>query len=149
MTKIYDLADIEGDAFFLFLNLTDSKDQEVTTNEYFVVTGKDTYDWSKTTWVNTPITEYASYAMLDGMCTRSCDLSVKSSEKGLYEATVNNPSDKVAFMIRLTAKDQNGELICPAYWSDNYFSLAPGDSRTVTCQIPALAADTKVSIEME
>ena len=149
VTKIYDLADIEGDAFFLFLNLTDGNDQEVTTNEYFVVTGNDTYDWSKTTWVNTPITQYASYAMLDGMCTRTCELSVKSSEKGLYEVTVSNPSDKVAFMIRLTAKDQNCELICPAYWSDNYFSLAPGDSRSVTCQIPTLPADSKVCIEME
>ena len=149
VTKIYDLADIEGDAFFLFLNLTDVNGQEVTTNEYFAVTGNDTYDWAKTTWVNTPITKYASYAMLDGMCTRTCELSVKSSEKGLYEVTASNPSDKVAFMIRLTAKDQNGELICPVYWSDNYFSLAPGDSRTVTCQIPALVSDTKVSIEME
>ena len=149
VTKVYDLADIGEDAFFLFLNLTDANDQEVTTNEYFVVTGNDTYDWSKTTWVNTPITKYASYAMLDGMCTRTCELSVKSSEKDLYEVTVSNPSDKVAFMIRLTAKDQNGELICPAYWSDNYFSLAPGDSRTITCQIPARVSDTKVSIEME
>lgn len=149
VTKVYDLADIGEDAFFLFLNLTDVNGQEVTTNEYFAVTGNDTYDWAKTTWVNTPITKYASYAMLDGMCTRTCELSVKSSEKGLYEVTASNPSDKVAFMIRLTAKDQNGELICPVYWSDNYFSLAPGDSRTVTCQIPALVSDTKVSIEME
>ena len=149
VTKVYDLADIGEDAFFLFLNLTDVNGQEVTTNEYFIVTGNDTYDWAKTTWVNTPITKYASYAMLDGMCTRTCELSVKSSEKGLYEVTASNPSDKVAFMIRLTAKDQNGELICPVYWSDNYFSLAPGDSRTVTCQIPALVSDTKVSIEME
>jgi len=51
----------------------------------------------------------------------------------------------VAFMIRLTAKNE-GELICPAYWSDNYLTLAPGETRTVTCRMPSLTDKTKVEI---
>ena len=149
VAKVFDIDTKGTDAFFLFLKLSDGNDKEVTTNEYFVVTDSDMYDWQKTTWVNTPILAYASYGMLDGLCTKTCELSVKPAADNTYEVTVSNPSDKVAFMIGLKAKDQNGELICPAYWSDNYFSLAPGDSRTVTCKTPALAADTKVSIEME
>ena len=141
VVKVFDVTATKTPAF-LFLNLGDQ------TNEYFIPAGNDTYDWSKTTWVNTPITEYASYAMLDGMCTSTCDLSIKSSEKGLYEVTVNNPSDKVAFMIRLTAKDQNGVLICPACWSDNYLTLAPGEVRKVTCQVPSLQDNTTVSIQI-
>ena len=86
--------------------------------------------------------------MLDGMRTKHIELSVKPLSEGLYEATVNNPSDKVAFMARLTAKDQKGELICPAYWSDNYLTLAPGESRTVTCRMLSLAADTTVNIQL-
>ena len=86
--------------------------------------------------------------MLEGMCTRTCNLSVTPSSEGVYEATVSNASDKVAFMIRLTAKDQNGELICPAYWSDNYLTLAPRESRTVTCRMPSLPANTTVIIEI-
>ena len=147
IVKVYDLADKEGNGF-LFLKLTDDKGTEMATNEYFIVAEKDTYDWAKTNWVHTPIIKYGSYAMLDNLCTKSCELSVKPSSEGLYEATVSNPSDKVAFMIRLTAKDQNGELICPAYWSDNYLTLAPGESRTVTCRMPSLAADTKVNIQL-
>lgn len=148
VVKVFDIDTSRAPAAFLFLKLTDNQGTELTTNEYFLVAENDTYDWSKTTWVNTPITKYASYAMLDSLLTKTCELSVKPSSKGLYEATVSNPSDKVAFMIRLTAKDQNGELICPAYWSDNYLTLAPGESRTVSCRMPSLAADTSVSIQL-
>ena len=147
IVKVYDLAD-KGGNVFLFLKLTDDKGAELATNEYFIVDEKDTYAWAKTNWVHTPIIKYASYAMLDSLSTKSCELSVKPSSEGLYEATVSNPSDKVAFMVRLTAKDQNGELICPAYWSDNYLTLAPGESRTVTCRMPSLAAETTVNIQL-
>ena len=108
-----------------------------------MVADNDTYDWPKTTWVHTPITKYASYAMLDGLCAKTYQLEVAKTDGG-YQVTVSNPTDKVAFMIRLKAKDQNGELICPAYWSDNYFSLAPGDSRTVTCKLPSQSGNVQL-----
>ena len=148
VVKVFDIDTQAVPAAFLFLKLLDDKGTELATNEYFIVAGNDTYDWGKTNWVHTPIIKYASYGMLDDLSTKSCELSVKPTSEGLYEATVSNPSDKVAFMVRLTAKDQNGELICPAYWSDNYLTLAPGESRTVTCRMPSLAADTKVIIQL-
>ncbi len=145
VVKVFDIY-TAGAASFLFLKLTDDEGKEITTNEYFLPSEDDVYDWEKTTWVHTPIRHYASYAMLDSMCTRSCELSVKQRAENLYETTVSNPSDKVAFMISLKAKNQQGQLICPAYWSDNYFSLAPGESRTVTCQLPSLNNGTTVHI---
>ena len=148
VVKVFDADTKDAAAAFLLLKLTDEKGAEIAGNEYFIVAEKDTYDWAKTNWVHTPIIKYGSYAMLDNLCTKSCELSVKPSSEGLYEATVCNPSDKVAFMIRLTAKDQHGELICPAYWSDNYLTLAPGESRTVTCRMPSLASDTAVNIQL-
>ena len=148
VTKVFDI-DISAPAAFLFLKLEDGNGAEITTNEYFIPAGKDTYDWSKTTWVNTPITQYTSYAMLDDMCSNNeCKMAIANIDGG-YEVTVRNPTEKVAFMIRLTVKDENGELICPAYWSDNYFSLAPGDSRTVTCKLPSTPEDMRISIKIE
>ena len=102
VVKVFDIDITDTPAAFLFLKLVDQEGQE-THNEYFLVTEADTYDWTKTSWVNTPITHYASYTMLDEMCTRSCDVTVKETGSD-YEVTVSNPSDKVAFMIRLTAK---------------------------------------------
>ena len=144
VVKVFDIDTTGAPAAFLFLKLTDGDGGEVATNEYFLPSGNDSYDWAKTTWVNTPITQYASYAMLDSLCTKDCEVSVKPKAEGLYEVSVSNPSDKVAFMIRLAARDQNGKLICPAYWSDNYFSLAPGDSRTVTCKIPSQSGNVQL-----
>ena len=148
VVKVFDVDLKEAPAAFLFLELTDEEGKELARNEYFLVAENDTYDWNRTNWVHTPIIKYASYAMLNGMRTKHVELSAKPLSEGLYEATVSNPSDKVAFMVRLTAKDQKGELICPAYWSDNYLTLAPGESRTVTCRMPSLAADTTVNIQL-
>jgi hypothetical protein len=33
----------------------------------------------------------------------------------------------------LKALDKDGNLIVPALWSDNFFSLAPGQTKTVEC----------------
>ena len=140
VVKVFDVDMAQAPAAFLFLKL-DGK----AANEYFIVAEKDTYDWSKTTWVNTPISHYASYAMLDAMCTNNVELTVKPVADG-YEATVSNKTDKVAFMIRLTAKDEQGQLVCPAYWSDNYLTLAPGETRTVTCRMTSATDKTKVKI---
>ena len=129
VVKVFDIT-AETPAF-LFLNLGNQ------TNEYFLPAEDDTYDWAKTNWVHTPIIKYTSYSKLDDMRTHSCQLSVKQIFEGVYEVTVSNPADKVVFMARLTAKNQHGELVCPAYWSDNYLTLAPGETRTVTCRIPA------------
>ena len=145
--KVFDIDIADAPAAFLFLKLNDASNNEVATNEYFIPAGKDVYDWSKTTWVNTPITQYASYTMLDDMCSNKCEIDVNMNKEN-YEVTICNPTDKVAFMIRLTAKDKQGQLICPAYWSDNYFSLAPGEKRTVTCRMPSLTDKTVVEIEV-
>ena len=45
---------------------------------------------------------------------------------------VENQSDTIAFMVhtRLT-RGQGGEDVTPIFWSDNYFSLLPGEKRGV------------------
>ena len=45
---------------------------------------------------------------------------------------MKNPGDEVAFQIVLKAFKADGSLDAAVRWSDNFFSLAPGASRTVT-----------------
>ena len=45
--------------------------------------------------------------------------------------TLTNPSDTPAMMIRLNLKAGDGGQILPVSYSDNYFHLMPGESRTV------------------
>ena len=35
----------------------------------------------------------------------------------------------------LKAKDAEGNLVVPAYWSDNFFPLLPGQTKVVTCKV--------------
>lgn len=57
--------------------------------------------------------------------------------------TVKNSSDTPAMMIRLNLKAEDGEQILPVSYSDNYFHLMPGESRTV--EVTWDAADARGS----
>ena len=52
VVKVFDIDITDTPAAFLFLKLADQAGQE-THNEYFLVTEADTYDWAKSSWVNT------------------------------------------------------------------------------------------------
>jgi len=133
---------------FLFLKATDPTGSEIAVNDYFLPVERDEYDWEKTNWVTTPITRYASYRTLNSLPRVTCLLESKRIDNG-YEITLSNPSQTVAFFQRLMVRDAKGTLVCPAYWSDNYISLAPGESRTITCMLPATDKNTEVHFEVE
>lgn len=50
------------------------------------------------------------------------------------EVVLTNGGSIPGLMIKLALLDETGERILPAYWSDNYVSLLPGETRTVTIQ---------------
>ncbi len=55
-----------------------------------------------------------------------------SKEKKRYTFHFKNPLDKLGFFIHLKVKDKKGEEILPSYWSDNYFSILPHETRAIT-----------------
>jgi exo-1,4-beta-D-glucosaminidase len=48
---------------------------------------------------------------------------------------VKNPSASVAFLVqaRLT-RDRDGDDVVPIFWDDNYFSLLPGEEKTISAR---------------
>ena len=50
------------------------------------------------------------------------------------QITLTNDSDAPALMIRLKALDEKGERVLPVYYDDNYISLMPGESQTITLE---------------
>jgi exo-1,4-beta-D-glucosaminidase len=47
--------------------------------------------------------------------------------------TVRNPTANIAFMVHLRiTRGKSGEDLTPIFWSDNYFSLLPGEQKEVT-----------------
>lgn len=61
-------------------------------------------------------------------------VNVTSAADGRISLKVSAPASTPALMVRLNLKDASGEQILPVIYSDNYFHLMPGESRTVTVQ---------------
>ncbi len=62
--------------------------------------------------------------------------SVSGSIGTEYKVTIKNTGNIIAFMLslRIAGKDSHQEIL-PSYWSDNYFSLMPGEERTVSVKV--------------
>jgi beta-mannosidase len=62
--------------------------------------------------------------------------------KSFVDVTLHNPGKQIALMTHLQLRrKRSGERVLPVYYSDNYVSLLPNESRTIT--IEAVSADLK------
>lgn len=76
---------------------------------------------------NLPAVEVAAKAMrIDG-----------TAVKGKGEVTLVNKGNAPALMIRVKVQDANANRLLPVFYSDNYFTLMPGESRRVTWETKA------------
>ncbi len=59
---------------------------------------------------------------------------VKDDDNGnrVVTVTLRNPTKSIALMAHVQLRRKSGERVLPAYYSDNYVSLTPGESRTIT-----------------
>ena len=82
---------------------------------------------------------------LNTLPTVALDAKVASRDaegKTLVTITLHNPGSQIALMAHLQLRrGRSGERVLPAYYTDNYVSLAPDESRTIT--IEAATADLK------
>lgn len=130
--KVVDIPSFKGGIEFLFLKL-EVKGETVARNEYVLSAGEDVHVWKKSSWYQTPISEYADLKPLSRL--RQADVSVSVTQGEGLKVTLKNNSSGVAFFLRLTLLDKNGKLLCPVFWEDNYVSLAPGETRTLSCRV--------------
>ena len=73
-------------------------------------------------------------------------MEVKKADEG-YEVTLTNPSEVLAYQNILKALDEKGQLIPAVLWSDNFFALTPGESRTVRCTLPKGVGEAQIAFE--
>jgi hypothetical protein len=65
-------------------------------------------------------------------------VSTGDGHTGRLAVRVANPTSSVALMIRLKViRARSGERVLPVFYEDNYFSLLPGESRTVSVEFAA------------
>ena len=56
-------------------------------------------------------------------------------EETIAIVTIRNPSPHLAFGISWRCAGSDGLEVGPTYWSDNYFSLLPGEERRIDRRI--------------
>ncbi len=67
------------------------------------------------------------------------DLQLEKETSDRAVATLQNNSNETAFFNRLKVVDKlNGELLLPVFFSDNYFTLFPGETRLVEIDLSKL-----------
>lgn len=57
-------------------------------------------------------------------------------DKIIIDVEVPNPSNSISFFTRLKMIDELNKQIKPAFYSDNFFSLLPGEGKKVKIEIP-------------
>jgi P pilus assembly chaperone PapD len=64
-------------------------------------------------------------------------------------ATITNPGNAPALTIRLGIQNTNGERLLPVFYSDNYFSLLPGEKKQIRLSYDAGLDGKEVSLFTE
>ncbi len=98
--------------FFLKLLLTD-KDKTIDENLY---------------WLSN---KQHSYEKLNDLDKVTLKTGVIKSDDSHAVITISNPGNETAFFIRLKISDANNELLLPVFLTENYFTLLPGENKSV------------------
>jgi mannosylglycoprotein endo-beta-mannosidase len=118
-------AEIEVDArisplYFIKLDLTDAGGKLLSTNFYWQHVAQDQFDG------------------LEKLPTVTLDAEASSRTEGentLLTVTLHNNTSNVALLSHLQLhQKKSGRRVLPVFYSDNYISLVPGESRTVTIE---------------
>jgi len=121
--EILRLAEIAGwDAGalrFVRLRLEDQADSAVSENFYWLAPGND-------------------FGPLNGLPPVELTATARQERDGdqvRVTLTLTNPGDHLAFFVNpILTLGREGEEVLPTFWSDNYFSILPGESRTIVAR---------------
>ena len=133
---VFDLRRFDGRPHFVALTLTTPDGTPVADNFYCLPARDNDYVWNRTNWYLTPISRHADLRFVFAQEPASVQMSVEQRE-GEYAVTLVNNSSVISYMNILKALDEDGQLVIPAFWSDNFFPLLPGQTKTVTCRVEA------------
>jgi exo-1,4-beta-D-glucosaminidase len=138
-TRLFQLPDISGlsSTYFVKLTLADRSGATVSSNFYWLSTQPDVSNFPAGNGRYTPIKTYADLTALESLPRPSLKVASRPESAGaehIEHVTVENPSKQLAFFIHLKLTS-GGREIAPVIWEDNYFSLMPGERRTVTATV--------------
>jgi exo-1,4-beta-D-glucosaminidase len=135
ISKIPELQGL-NDVYFLDLKLKDASGEIKADNFYWLASQKDKMDWNQKFWFYTPQKQYADFTNLNELTKVKIEATKSVETKGneyWVSLKLSNPNDKMAFFIEAELTFGNKkEPVLPVFWSDNYISLLPNETKTLT-----------------
>ena len=140
-TQAFTIPAISGltTTYFIRLQLKDSSGQAVSNNLYWCSTSPDTLG-NKSNWYSTAVKTYANLTGLNSLASNS-SISASAtrtiaSGQETVTITLNNTSvTNIAFFTRAeVTAGNNGLEVLPITYTDNFISLFPGESITITAK---------------
>jgi beta-galactosidase/beta-glucuronidase len=130
--EVLRLAEVPGwdaGAFrFVRLRLEDAAHKTVAENFYWVSPNND-------------------FTALDSLPSARLDVAARhalSGDQVQVTVVLTNPTEALAFFVHpVLTQGADGDEILPTYWTDNYFSILPGETRTVVAHADRARLDGK------
>jgi hypothetical protein len=125
-----------SDVHFIRLELRDAGGHPLSNNFY---------------WRGKEVWKYQELAAMDKVQVAGTVKSAQNGDQCKLTVKVENPNQAVALMTRLKLVDlASGLLVAPILYSENYFSLTPGESRSITIEFrtkKVVGNEVKVMVE--
>ena len=125
--------------YFVRLQLKNAGGDLIADNLYWYSTQPDVFNFAKSDWYITPVMNGANLTGLNELAKNS-DLkaSVKRNKSGAIQIQLSNMNKtNVAFFVHAEVVGSDGEEIVPIDYSDNYLSLWPGETKTISARFAA------------
>src|SRR6266496_551521 len=123
--------------YFIRLQLRDSAGALVSNNLYWYSTSPDVLS-NHSTWYKTVVKSYANLTGLNSLAsnpdvTAAASRTISGGQQTVNMTLNNTSTTNIAFFVRpeITAGNGGNEVL-PVTYSDNYVSLWPGESTTIT-----------------
>ncbi|MFP5228018.1 MAG: glycoside hydrolase family 2 protein [Acidobacteriota bacterium] len=125
--------------FLINLTLTDSNGHVVSHNFYWVPYTLTNFNWAGTEYTTTPAERYPDLTALAHLppATVTAHAEMVNATHGReIQLHLDNTSSALAFQLSVAVRTASGDLVAPIFWSDNWIELVPGESTTLTAQLP-------------
>jgi hypothetical protein len=124
-----------NEVFFLKLVLLNNKNELIDENLYWLT--------------NKP----HSYEKLNDLARVDLKTLIKRTDETGADISITNPENETAFFIRLKVADATDNLILPSFFTENYFTLLPGETRNIKLDLsegrPATGGSKELRLVLE
>jgi exo-1,4-beta-D-glucosaminidase len=128
---------------FLKITLEDRSGKVLSSNFYWLPAKASVFDWDLARTNEhayySAVISYEDLTTLNHLPPAELRATAEVEHGGGGDAVrvrLQNPSNHLAFQIRLGVRDAQHDEVLPVFWEDNYFSLLPGESLVVTARYP-------------